>query len=154
MKKSILFVCLGNICRSPAADGILRSIKNDFEFVGNVDSCGTAAYHSGEKPDPRMRAVARRKGVDLDFLTARQISPLDFDSFDYIVAMDSENLSNIQKIMPSQSKSKLRLLLGKSFETLNVPDPYYGGEQGFINCFELIERGVKVLLEEIKEEVL
>lgn len=150
MKTSILFVCLGNICRSPAADGILRTLKDEYSFVGEVDSCGTAAYHVGKKPDSRMRKVARQKGVDLDFLSARQLAVSDFSTFDYILAMDEENLANIKRIMPSNAKSKVRLLL-EGADNLNVPDPYYGGEQGFVDCFELIEKGLTNFLEDLKK---
>ena len=132
-------VCLGNICRSPLAEGILKS-KVDPKLV-HVDSAGTAGYHVGEKPDPRSIAVARDHGLDISRQRCRKFSVEDFDDFDFIYAMDNSNYRNIIALADSMEKTgKVKLLLDETgLDITEVPDPYYGGEQGFENVYLMIE---------------
>lgn len=133
-------VCLGNICRSPLAEGILKSkVYSSKTFV---DSAGTGAYHVGEKPDKRSIAIAQNKGIDITNQRARKFSVKDFDDFDCIYAMDNSNYKNIVKLARNEAdKLKVKLILNEVFpeENLDVPDPYYGGEFGFRNVFEMLE---------------
>ena len=132
MFKSVLFVCLGNICRSPLAEGAFRDEVARRKLPIVTDSAGTAAYHIDEKPDPRAIATAKRNGVDISGLRGRQVKPADFTRFDYIVAMDADNLANLKRIMPADSTAQLSLMLdwaGRKGES--VQDPYYGDEDGF-----------------------
>lgn len=138
MQVRVLMVCLGNICRSPLAEGILDAMTGDNVFV---DSAGTAGYHVGSPPDPRSVAVARKNGLDISAQRCRQFRTEDFDDFDYIFAMDRENLANIQR-MARQEKDleKIQLLLYDSDGGISeVPDPYYGGDNGFDLVFRMIE---------------
>ncbi|MEX0288664.1 MAG: low molecular weight protein-tyrosine-phosphatase [Flavobacteriaceae bacterium] len=139
MPTKVLMVCLGNICRSPLAEGILSS-KVDPELVV-VDSAGTAGYHIGEKPDPRSIAVARSHGIDISHQRCRKFNARDFLDFDLIYAMDRSNYQNIITLADSQEKiEKVKLLLKETELGLSeVPDPYYGGAQGFENVFSMIE---------------
>src|SRR5215472_1680864 len=127
----ILFVCLGNICRSPTAEGVLRALaaREAPELSIEVDSAGTAAYHAGEPPDPRTRQAAARRGYDLTAQRARIVEPLDFERFDLILAMDRENLRTLQRRAPPGAQERLRLFLEFAPEPgpAEVPDPYYGG---------------------------
>jgi protein-tyrosine phosphatase len=137
---SVLFVCLGNICRSPLADGIARKISPE---NWKIDGAGTSAYHSGEPPDIRMQKTALKHGYDLSNLKSRQVKIIDFHNFDYIVAMDSQNYADLKDLQPKNSHAQLlQLLKLGDFGTIDVPDPYYGGEQGFEDCFSLVESGV------------
>lgn len=132
MFKSVLFVCLGNICRSPMAEGAFRAEVARRKLAIVTDSAGTAAYHIDEKPDPRAIATAKRHGVDLSGLRGRQVKPADFTRFDHIVAMDADNLANLKRIMPADSTAELSLMLdwaGRAGES--VKDPYYGDDDGF-----------------------
>lgn len=134
----VLMVCLGNICRSPLAEGILRSkvtSKNIF-----VDSAGTASYHIGKAPDPRSIAVAKKYGIDISQQQCRQFSVLDFDRFDCVFVMDQSNYSDIvAKARTQTDKEKVKLLLNEIDLPINeVPDPYYGGEDGFEEVFAMI----------------
>ena len=145
----VLMVCLGNICRSPMAEGILRDKANKFSYNIEVDSAGTAAYHIGEKPDSRMIETALTKGINISDLRARQFCVNDFDVFDKIYAMDSSNLSNMQKLARNKSDlDKLDLLLNckDSFLNKSVPDPYYGGEDGFFNVYHILEESIEFIL--------
>lgn len=129
---SVLFVCLGNICRSPLAEGAFRAEVARRKLPIVTDSAGTAAYHIDAKPDPRAIATAKRNGVDISGLRGRQVKPADFTRFTHIVAMDAENLVNLKRIMPAESTAKLSLMLdwaGRSGES--VEDPYYGEDDGF-----------------------
>lgn len=133
-------VCLGNICRSPLAEGVLKS-KVSSEFL-IVDSAGTAAYHVGNLPDKRSIQIAKLHGIDITDQRARAFSKDDFDNFDIIYAMDRSNYNNIIRMASTAvQKNKVRLLLNESFpgENLEVPDPYYGGEEGFENVYQLID---------------
>lgn len=136
----ILMVCLGNICRSPLAHGILQSKLSKEHF--HIDSAGTAAYHVGEKPDYRSIEVAKKYGLDISKQKARQFKVVDFDTFDYIYAMDQSNYSNIICLARNNediAKVKLFLEENDSVVNKNVPDPYYGNEDGFENVYQLIE---------------
>jgi len=156
MTVRVLFVCLGNICRSPTAHGVFQKMV-DAAGLGEqifVDSAGTAAWHSGKVPDPRSCDYAARRGYDLSQLKARQALVEDFGSFDYILAMDSENLSNLKRLQPEGSGARLSLLLDFSvgIERDDVPDPYYGNGQGFDLVLDLIENACTQLLDHIKED--
>ena len=135
----ILFVCLGNICRSPTAEAVFRAVaaREAPELTIEVDSAGTAAYHVGHSPDARSQEAARRRGYDLSPLRARQVELDDFEHFDLILAMDRENLSDLQARAPQKSHSKVRLFLefAADADTTEVPDPYYGGANGFEKCW-------------------
>lgn len=129
----VLFVCLGNICRSPLADGALRHIVTRHRLGWMVDSAGTGGWHRGDPPDPRAIAVAARSGVDISGLRGRQVGLADFDRFDLILAMDHDNLAGLHRIAPPQYHADLRLALdmvpGRAGEA--VADPYYGDDRGF-----------------------
>lgn len=136
----ILMVCLGNICRSPLAEGILQSKLDNNLFV--VDSAGTSSYHIGNKPDPRSIAIAKKKGIDITQQQARQFVKQDFLDFDIIYAMDNSNYNNIIALAENdKQKSKVNLILNESYpeQNLDVPDPYYGGDKGFENVFNMLD---------------
>jgi len=134
----ILMVCLGNICRSPLAEGILKSKLNK-NFI--VDSAGTANYHSGSSPDSRSIAVAKKYDIDISNLKGRQFKVSDFDTFDFIYVMDESNYRNvIQLARNDQDRSKVDFILNEVYPNKNfdVPDPYYGGNQGFENIYTML----------------
>jgi protein-tyrosine phosphatase len=153
----ILFVCLGNICRSPSAEGVMRRLVERAGLRGEIelDSAGTGGWHVGEPPDPRARAAARARGIVLDG-AARQVTPEDFERFDLIVAMDRSNVDNLEQIAPNgPACEKIRLLrkfdpdsAGRS--DLDVPDPYYEGAQGFEVVLDLVEAACEGLLAHIQ----
>ncbi|TCK64727.1 protein-tyrosine phosphatase [Winogradskyella wandonensis] len=139
-------VCLGNICRSPLAHGILESKLPKDSFY--VDSAGTASYHIGEKPDQRSIAIAKSKGIDISTQRARQFSSSDFDKFDVIYAMDQSNYRNILNLAKSEDdKRKVKLILNELSPNsdLEVPDPYYGGDQGFKTVYDLLDKACEVI---------
>ena len=140
LKNKILFVCMGNICRSPTAEGVFRSIvnKNNQSENFEIDSAGTHAYHIGSPPDRRSQSTAQAYGVDLSEQKARQIHESDFYYYDFIIAMDFDNLKIIRSICPEESKSQIQLLLDylPDSELQSVPDPYYEGK--FDEVFELV----------------
>ncbi|MDT8414710.1 MAG: low molecular weight protein-tyrosine-phosphatase [Flavobacteriaceae bacterium] len=147
MKTRILMVCLGNICRSPLAEGILRSKlpKKLFE----VDSAGTAHYHIGDPPDIRSIKVASQQGIDISNLRGRQFKPVDFQKFDYIFAMDMANRADMLRLADKKEHaSKVSLLLEALFpdENMEVPDPYYGTERDFEQVFELLDKATDALV--------
>ncbi len=149
-KRKILFVCMGNICRSPAGEGVFRKVVADrgLAHAIDVDSAGTIGYHTGEPPDPRMRKAASRRGYRLDSL-ARQIQPRDLDRFDLIIAMDRDNLRDIRSMDPSKRhREKIHLLCDfvPDCPTQDVPDPYYGGTAGFEAVLDLIEQAAEGIL--------
>jgi protein-tyrosine phosphatase len=153
MTHRVLFVCLGNICRSPTAEGVLRGIAAR-EFAGlplYVDSAGTADYHVGEPPDRRTVAAARRRGYELASLRARRIAPSDFESFDYILAMDRANLGELDSLGGGTSKVHVGLFLEFAPELAldEVPDPYYGGIEDFERVLDLCESGARGLLRKL-----
>ena len=145
---SVLFVCLGNICRSPLAEGAMRAAARDAGLAVRIDSAGTGAWHSGEAPDTRAQEVAARDGVDISALRARQVTAQDFRDFDHIVAMDLSNLANLRKLAPADGRARLSLMLDHvpGREGLPVADPYYGNEQGFDATWRDVRAGAQGLL--------
>jgi len=139
-KPKILFVCLGNICRSPTAEAVFRHKCKSVGLEVAIESAGTGAWHTGERPDPRAREAGQKRGYSFAGQTARAVSPKDFDTFDYILAMDSRNYADLARIAPKTQIGKVRLFLdfGTS-KTKDVPDPYYGGPGGFEHVLDLIE---------------
>jgi protein-tyrosine phosphatase len=154
---SVLFVCMGNICRSPTAEGVFRHLARETGMYDRlvIDSAGTHDYHVGEAPDRRAQEAARRRGYDLSGLRGRQVSDRDFHEFDYILAMDRENLASLKRFCPPEHQHKVRLYLSfsGSFPNLEVPDPYYGGHQGFDRVLDMVEDAAAGLLEEIRTEM-
>ncbi|HET7757332.1 MAG TPA: low molecular weight protein-tyrosine-phosphatase [Steroidobacteraceae bacterium] len=150
----ILFVCLGNICRSPTAEGVLRALaaREAPELILEVDSAGTAGYHIGEPPDLRTRQAAARRGYDLGSLRARIVEPGDFERFDLILAMDRENLQVLRRRAPAHTHERLRLFLefAPDAEPAEVPDPYYGGPNGFEEVLDLVEAASRGLLAHLR----
>lgn len=145
----ILMVCLGNICRSPLAEGILKSKLNS-NFT--VESAGTAAYHVGNKPDPRSIAVARQNGLNITNQRARKFTRQDFEDFDVIYAMDNSNYQNIIALAKNyQHKEKVKLILNESYpnKNLDVPDPYYGGDKGFENVYSMLDHACEIIAKRI-----
>ncbi len=153
---NVLFVCLGNICRSPSAEGVFSALaaREGLSGVIGVDSAGTAAYHAGEPPDRRAQEAALRRGVDLSRQCARKAASSDFAKFDYVMAMDRENHRNLQAICPAGQEHKLFMFLDFAPESghSDVPDPYYGGGQGFEMVLNLIEEASAGLLRHIREK--
>ncbi len=152
----VLFVCLGNICRSPLAEGVFRHLVRErgLEDRFVIDSAGTGAWHVGEPPDARSREVARRNGMSLDDQRARQVTADDFDAFDLIVAMDRENLHTLKRLHPGgDMRAELRLLRDVDPEPGDgqVPDPYFGGPDGFDEVYEMVRRSAEALLDELAD---
>jgi len=151
----VLFVCMGNICRSPTAEGFFRTYVSQHapELRVHVDSAGTHAYHVGEPPDVRARRAAERRGVDLTLLRARRIEDTDFESFDLIIAMDLLNLKMLRERCPEDLQGRLHLLLDFAAEASvrEVPDPYYGGLKGFERVLDLVEQASQGLLEHLRQ---
>ncbi len=151
----ILFVCLGNICRSPTAEAVFRAVlAREAPGLGiQVDSAGTAGYHIGEPPDPRTRQAALRRGYDLSSLRARIVELSDFERFDLILAMDGENLAVLKRRAPRDFARKVRLFLEFAPElgVADVPDPYYGGPNGFEEVLDLVEEAAHGLLRHVRE---
>ncbi len=148
----ILMVCLGNICRSPLAEGILQS-KINSEII-QVDSAGTAAYHVGELPDIRSIEVAKKYGIDLTKQRARKFTVKDFDLFDLIYAMDADNYQNILTLARGKEDvQKVSMILNEidPNSNLNVPDPYYGGNDGFENVYQMLDKACTIIADKIKE---
>lgn len=148
----VLMVCLGNICRSPTAHGVFEKLVADNGLSEKimVDSAGTANYHIGKNPDPRSIAAASQRGFDLSAQVSRQVAKQDYENFDYILAMDAENLELMQSQCPSEHQHKLRLLLSfASIESLSVPDPYYSGEDGFELVLDLVEQACQDFLSHV-----
>lgn len=148
----ILFVCMGNICRSPTAEGVFRRLlaERELETVIEVDSAGTHDYHIGEPPDPRSVEAARRRGIDLSALRARMVDEGDIERFDLIVAMDEQNLSELQRRFDRTLHQRLSLMMSYAPDARNrsVPDPYYGGARGFEEVLDLLEQAAEGLLSE------
>lgn len=149
----VLFVCLGNICRSPTAEAVFRHKLHEagLEARVSVDSAGTGDWHVGKAPDARTRVAAMRRGYDLSALRARQVSTADFTDFDLILAMDLSNLAHLERLGRGAGPAELDLFLRRYAGALDeVPDPYYGGEAGFEQVLDLIELACDALLLEVK----
>ena len=145
MSVKILMVCLGNICRSPLAEGIMRA-KLPENYI--VDSAGTGAWHSGQLPDKRSVTTAKNRGLDISNQRARQFKVSDFDTFDLIYVMDNSNYKNVIALAPNEkAKSKVKLILNEIFpnENIDVPDPYYGGDDGFENVFDMLDQACEAI---------
>jgi protein-tyrosine phosphatase len=142
-KKSILFVCMGNICRSPTAEGVFRARAGQAGLAEDlhIDSAGTHAYHVGQSPDPRSTAFAARRGVDLSAQRARRVEAADFARFDYVIAMDHENMALLKAACPAEHRHKLHLFMAFATHSDSdvVPDPYYEGDDGFDLVLDYIE---------------
>ncbi len=151
----LLLVCMGNICRSPMAEGVLRArlAKRDLDLRIVIDSAGTHGYHTGAPPDPRARAAAARRGYAIGELRARQVVAEDFERFDLLLAMDRENLADLQALAPRpELRERARLFLEFASERGDdVPDPYYGGPTGFERVLDLVEDAVDGLLDRLPE---
>jgi protein-tyrosine phosphatase len=152
-KVKVLFVCMGNICRSPTAHGVFHTLVEQHGLADRIeiDSAGTHAYHVGEQPDSRAQATAVRRGYDLSSIRARRVSDEDFQYYDYILAMDRDNLSILQRKCPETHQQKLSLFLdfAKDRNENEVPDPYYGGVSGFERVIDMIEQASEGLLTHI-----
>lgn len=153
MSTSVLFVCLGNICRSPAAEGLARVLApQGYRF----DSAGTAAYHVGNPPDSRMRRLFKSKGHSIEDLRARQVQVNDFQSFDWIVAMDVENFRNLRQIQPAHSRAKLVRMMDYAPELGldSVPDPYYGDDSDFEQVYQILDQALSQFFTQISADSL
>ncbi|HYF57468.1 MAG TPA: low molecular weight protein-tyrosine-phosphatase, partial [Burkholderiaceae bacterium] len=143
MNTRVLFVCMGNICRSPMAEGVFRHMVRQagLDDVVKVDSAGTHAFHAGEAPDRRAQTTAAKRGYDISDLRARQVVDTDYDAYDLILAMDWDNLSLMQQAAPKRAHHKLQLLMrfASEHESATIPDPYYGTQAGFDQALDFIE---------------
>jgi protein-tyrosine phosphatase len=160
VKVKVLFVCMGNICRSPTAQGVFRKLVEEAGLteVIEIDSAGTHAYHIGEPPDPRARETALRRGIDLADLRARRATPEDFEAYHYVLAMDQDNYHALSNLCPPGRGLERRLALLMDFapqaRMREVPDPYYGAAGGFEAVFDMVEEAAQGLLEEIRRRHL
>ena len=154
--KRVLFVCLGNICRSPTAHGIFQQRVEEAGLSEriHIDSAGTGDWHVGRPPDSRMQEAALQRGYDLSPLRARQVSAEDFHHFDHILAMDNSNLADLRDIQPAGgAEPRLFLDYARAADTREVPDPYYGGEAGFYQVIDLVEDAAEGLLKTLQQEL-
>jgi protein-tyrosine phosphatase len=153
----VLFVCTGNICRSPTAEGVFKHAVEKAGLAHRItsDSAGTGDYHIGEAPDPRAQSAALGRGYDLSPLCARQVSRRDFGEFDYILAMDETHLRQLKRLCPAEHAGKLKLFMEFAGEgaLLEVPDPYYGGAHGFEQVLDMVERASRGLLEHLRQRI-
>ncbi|MBT1445881.1 low molecular weight phosphotyrosine protein phosphatase [Shewanella sp. JM162201] len=150
--KSVLFVCMGNICRSPTAEAVFRKRSAAAGLSLEIDSAGTIAYHQGEAPDPRTVAAGAARGYDFSGIRARQVTDSDFDRFDLILAADRQNLKDLTQRCPAEYQHKLRLILSFGHSSnQEVPDPYYGGKAGFETVLDLLEQSSDGLIAAIRE---
>jgi len=155
-KVSVLFICMGNICRSPTAEGVFKSIveSQNLSDAITTDSAGTHAYHIGNPPDARAQATAQQHGVDLSNLVARKVSAQDFNDFDYIIAMDNENLITLKILqnnltIPAKASVHLFMEFAANWQNDEVPDPYYGGDNGFEEVYKMVRDASQGLLKQI-----
>lgn len=153
----VLFVCTGNICRSPTAEGIFQRLVDDEGLTERftIDSAGTHGYHIGDPPDERSQAAALRRGIDLSRLRAREVHRRDLIEFDYVLAMDRGHVRHLEAICPRGNEHKIKLFLREYAPHLDlhdVPDPYYGGPKGFEHVLDLVEDASQALLREIRRE--
>ena len=150
----VLFVCMGNICRSPTAEGVFRAKVEAAGLSGHIqiDSAGTHDYHIGKAPDSRTQVAAKQRGYDLSRLRGRQVTAQDFLAFDYVLAMDLDNLAILQRLRPKNASSHLGLFLAhaRSHSQREVPDPYYGGASGFERVLDMVEDAAEGLLNHIR----
>jgi protein-tyrosine phosphatase len=150
----VLFVCMGNICRSPTAEGVFAKIVHEAGLaeVIEIDSAGTHAYHVGEPPDTRAQRSALQRGIDISLLRARRARTEDFEYFDLVLAMDEDNYQHLLQICPDEHQEKLQLFLDYAphLEYREVPDPYYGGAKGFDTVLDMVEQAAYGLLEHIR----
>jgi protein-tyrosine phosphatase len=148
--KRVLFVCLGNICRSPTAEAVFRQLvqRESSPFEIEIDSACTHGYHRGSPPDERAIAAAARRGIDMSALRARVVEPVDFERFDLVLAMDESVYRRLRRIAPRERADRVRLLLefAPQLNRREVPDPYYGGETGFEEVLDLVEEAARGLL--------
>lgn len=153
----ILFVCLGNICRSPTAHGVFEKMVADANLAAQIgiESAGTAAYHVGESPDIRACQAASDRGYDLSHIRARQVMAADFKSFDYILAMDHANVQDLRRNSDTAYHGKIELFLqyGSQCDITEVPDPYYGGKKGFQQVLDLVEDAAEGLLTQLRSQL-
>ena len=151
--KNVLFVCLGNICRSPAAEGVLRAKAKERGVDVTIDSAGTGGWHAGDPPDARMTATTAKRGIDISYQRARQVDLSDFYQFDYLLAMDLSNFSDLLEQAPPNRTCDIRLFLDfADCATRETPDPYYGGADGFEHVLDLIEQGAEGFLDHLEDE--
>jgi len=154
--RRVLFVCTGNICRSPTAEGVFRKLVADAGLAHEIEtaSAGTHAYHVGEPPDDRAQAAARRRGYDLSRIRARRVGRDDFVAFDLILAMDRDHHEILARLAPPNARQKVGMMLtyARNATTLDVPDPYYGGPEGFSLVLDLIEDAAEGLLATLREQ--
>ena len=158
MKKlSVLFVCMGNICRSPTAEGVFRKLVHEhgLEDYFEIDSAGTHAYHVGNPPDERARKAALARGLDLAKLRARQVGHADFENFDHILVMDRDNLDTLSFVCPRTHAHKIKLFLefAPGVKVKEVPDPYSGGEKGFEQVLDLVEKAAVGFLHSVRTDI-
>ncbi len=159
IQKKILFVCMGNICRSPTAEGVFRQLSSEYLSLSQleIDSCGTIGYHVGESPDPRSIFAAQKRGYDLSSIRSRKITLDDMYYYDFILAMDEENLSNIFSLISDNEFHKHKTSLFLDYGVSNiacVPDPYYGGGSGFDDVIDLIEDASRGLISHLLNDLL
>ena len=150
MKTKVLMVCLGNICRSPLAEGLLKSKVDTSQIY--VTSAGTGSWHVGEQPDPRSIAVAKKNGLDITDQRGRQFKAADFNEFDHIFVMDNSNKANVLKLAKTDADTeKVQLILDEIFpgENVDVPDPYYGGNSGFDNVYDMLNEACEKIANRI-----
>lgn len=151
----VLFVCMGNICRSPTAEGVLRHVLDQHGegLTVELDSAGTHGYHTGAPPDERAQKAARRRGIEISDLRARLVLEEDFELFDYVLAMDPDNLDYLLDMCPRSHRNKLKLLMDFAPDAAlrAVPDPYYGGASGFERVLDLVEQAAMGLLQELRQ---
>jgi protein-tyrosine phosphatase len=152
--RRVLFVCMGNICRSPTAEGVFRKLLAERapELDVDIDSAGTHGYHDGAPPDPRACRAAERRGIDLKPLRARRVTERDFEEFELLLAMDEQNREFLLEVCPVEYRHRIRLLLefAPHLERREVPDPYYGGSTGFEHVLDLVEEAGAGLLEHLR----
>lgn len=157
-KIKVLFVCMGNICRSPTAEGVFTALleARDLTHAFEVDSAGTHAYHIGEAPDLRAQKAARERGIEIKHLRARKVREEDFEYFDYILVMDDDNYAMMYDACPDDHKHKIHYLLDYAphLQQREVPDPYYGGAYGFQRVLDMVEAAAEGFIETLRREGL
>lgn len=157
-KVRVLFVCMGNICRSPTAEGVFRHLVTEMDLESRIetDSAGTHAYHVGQQPDGRAQTAAKQRGINLNDLRARHVTLADYESFEYILAMDTANYEILLSQSPAHAKPKIRMFMefATQHTETEVPDPYYGGQRGFDIVFEMVEDASKGLLQDIQKRFI